>query len=101
MIMKRTLLAFRWFIGSLILGSTALGILLFSGYYVPSGTKVTSEAVANKALFTGLTFWVFLIGVPVVTLILAIREVTTSVSAIRAQGNEPPPKPVDAPNERR
>lgn len=70
--MKRNLLTFRWFIGSLILGITAVGILVSSGNYIPSGTEVTSEAVAHKALLTGLTFWVFLIGVPVVTLTLAI-----------------------------
>jgi len=75
--MKKTLLAFRWFFTSLIVGLLALGILIISGLYVPPHTEVTSEALSRRALYTGLTIWVFLIGVPLVALILSIREWTT------------------------
>jgi hypothetical protein len=76
--MKKTLFAFRWVVASLILGFGLLGLLIVSGLYLPSGTEVTSEAISRRALYTGLTIWIFLIGVPLVALILAIREVTTS-----------------------
>ena len=76
--MKSYLFAFRWVIASLILGFGMLGLLMVFGYYVPSGTKVTSEAVSQKALYTGLTIWIFLIAIPLVTLTLAIREISTS-----------------------
>ncbi len=80
MIIKRSILAFRWFVASLILGAVAVGILVVSGVYVPAGTEVTSEAVSRRASLTGLTILVFLIGVPLVTLILAIRELTNGNS---------------------
>jgi hypothetical protein len=75
--MKKTLFTFRWVIASVILGLGMLGLLMISGLYVPSGTEVTSEAMARKCLYTGLTIWIFLIGIPLVALILGIREATT------------------------
>jgi hypothetical protein len=78
--MKDTLLAFRWFVASLILGIVAMGILIVSGFYVPAHVEVTSEAISHKALFTGLTIWIFLIGVPLITFVLGIREATIGKS---------------------
>jgi hypothetical protein len=71
--MKKTLIAFRWFFASLIVGLVILGILIISGLYVPPDTEVTSEGVSRKALYTGLTIWIFLIGTPLLALILGIR----------------------------
>jgi hypothetical protein len=75
--MKKTLFAFRWLIISVIFGLSMLGLLMISGFYVPSGIEVTSEAIARKCLYTGLTIWIFLIGIPLVALMLGIREATT------------------------
>jgi hypothetical protein len=79
--MKRSILAFRWFIASLLVGVVAVGVLIVSGVYLPAHTKVTSEAISRRAELTGLTIWIFLIGVPLVTLLLAVRELTTSNSS--------------------
>jgi hypothetical protein len=76
--MKKYLFAFRWVIASLILGFGILSLLMVFGYYVPSGTKVTSEAVSRKGLYTGITILIFLIAIPLVSLTLAIREISTS-----------------------
>jgi hypothetical protein len=75
--MKKTLFAFRWVVASFILGFGVLGLLMISGLYVPSGTFPTPGSVPHRALYTGLAIWIFLIGLPLVTLILAIREVST------------------------
>ncbi len=79
--MKRNLFAFRWVIASLIFGLGTLGLLMTLGLYLPSGTEVTSEALSRKALYTGLTFWIFLVIVPLIALIFAIRELSTSGQA--------------------
>lgn len=78
--MKRSILAFRWFIASLLVGVVAVGVLVVSGVYLPEHNEVTSVAISRRALLTGLTIWIFLIGVPSVTLLLAVRELTTSNS---------------------
>jgi hypothetical protein len=78
--MKDTLLAFRWFFASLILGAVALGILIASGFYLTTHVEVTSEDISRKALFTGLTIWIFLIAVPLITFVLGIREATIGKS---------------------
>ena len=86
--MKRSLLAFRWFIASLLFGVVAVGIFIVCGVYLPAHTAVISEAVSRRALLTGLTIWVFLIGVPLIALILAIREVATGNSSAKNLANK-------------
>jgi len=41
--MKRTILPFRWFIASLLVGVVAFGVLIVSGVYLPGHIEVTSE----------------------------------------------------------
>ena len=77
MFMKKTILTFRWFLASLIVGPVILGILMISGLYVPPDTEVTSVIMQCKVVCTGLAIWIFLTGIPLVALVLAIREVTT------------------------
>lgn len=86
--MKKTLFAFRWLIASVIVGLGMLGLLMVSGLYVPSGIEVTSEAIARKCLYTGLTIWIFLIGIPLVALILGIREATTGKESGKCFGQK-------------
>ncbi len=75
--MRNMIIAFRWVLASLLLALIMLGLLILTGLYVPPGTEVTSEAVSRNAAYTGRTIWVFLIGIPSLALILAIRGLVT------------------------
>ena len=83
--MKRSLLAFRWFLASLVLGMVAFGILIVSGVYLSPHTEVTTAALSRRALLTGLTIWIFLVGVPLMALILGIRRFGAQQSPNRSK----------------
>jgi hypothetical protein len=70
--MKKILFTILWMFVFFIVGLGIFGHLITTTLWIPPNADVSSPDVQHKAMRIGLVIWIFLIGLPVVALILGI-----------------------------
>jgi len=68
--MKKIMFSFLWTFISFIVGNAIFFSLISSVLWIPAHADVSQPDVQRKALDIGLSIWIFLIGIPFITLIL-------------------------------
>jgi len=66
----KIIFSFLWMLGSFIAGNAIFFTLISSALWIPPHADVSQPEVQRKALDIGLSIWIFLIGIPFITLIL-------------------------------
>ncbi|MGA2868105.1 MAG: hypothetical protein ABSF34_02950 [Verrucomicrobiota bacterium] len=70
--MKKIIFAVLWMFASFIIGLFIFGQIITTTLWIPAHADLSSPDVQRKAMDIGLVIWIFLIGLPLIALILGI-----------------------------